>query len=84
MTINSIPYFSDGKFVTRHGGPARRTSGLSCHAPNRPYEPISRDIPFWQYYYPSAIIFYRYQNGFHPYPKPQEALDSTLEAPLVM
>ena len=38
-----ILYFSDRKFVTRHGRLARRTSGHSCHACSSTCEPILRD-----------------------------------------
>ena len=38
-----ILYFSDRKFVTRHGRLARRTSGHACHACSSTCEPILRD-----------------------------------------
>ena len=38
-----VLYFSDRKFVTRHGRLARRTSGHSCHACSSTCEPILRD-----------------------------------------
>ena len=39
----AVLYFSDRKFVTRHGRLARRTSGHSCHACSSTCEPILRD-----------------------------------------
>ena len=41
--LSALLYFSDRKFVTRHGRLARRTSGHSCHACSSTCEPILRD-----------------------------------------